>query len=111
MVTTSWSTMLKTVLLVVSILGALGSNSNEKKIKKTLNNWNWDVECWGEENVLQQRQFESSAGEMCNQKQMENPPLTIRTFPPVIALRNFAPTAGADSYRWRDLGLPYNYHI
>ena len=73
MAITSWSTMLKPVLFVVLILGALSSYNNEKKIQKTLNDWNWDVECWGEENVLQQRKFESSAGEMCNQRQMENP--------------------------------------
>ena len=111
MVITSWSTMLKPVLMVVSILAVIGSNNNEKKIRQTLNNWNWDVKCWGEENALQQRKFESSAGEMCNQKKMENPPLSSKISPSVVAPRNFAPSVGADSYRWRNLGLPYNYLI
>ena len=109
MVITSWSTMLKPVFLFLSILGALGSDNNGKKIQKTLNNWNWDVKCWGEENVLQQRKFVSSAGEMCNQRQMENPPVISKISPSVVAPRNFAPSVGADSYRWRNLGLPYNY--
>ena len=95
MVTYSWSTMLKPVLFVVSILGVLGSYDNKKKIQQTLNNWNWDVKCWGEENVLQQRKFESSAGEICNQIQMENPPLTSIMSTSVVAPRNFAPSAGA----------------
>ena len=111
MVITSWSTMLKPVLMVVSILAVIGSNNNEKKIRQTLNNWNGDVKCWGEENALQQRKFESSAGEMCNQKKMENPPLSSKISPSVVAPRNFAPTVGADSYRWRNRGLPYNYLI
>ena len=111
MVITSWSTMLKPVLMVVSILAVIGSNNNEKKIRQTLNNWNWDVKCWGEENVLQQRKFEFSTGEMCNERQMENPPLISKISPSVVAPRNFAPTVGAYSYRWRNLGLPYNYLI
>ena len=59
--------------------------------------------------MLQQRKFETSAGEICNQKQMENPPLTLTTFPPVIATRNFAPIERDKPYKWRNLRLPFSY--
>ena len=36
-----------------------------KKIKDHIDTWNWDVQCWGESNVVQHKMMEKNVCEQC----------------------------------------------
>ena len=69
------------------------------KIKDTINTYNWDVKCWGEQNVLQQRLVEKTACEYCMQLPTE--PLVTGQF-----LQN---NLGPYSFPLQPASLPTNF--
>ena len=70
-----------------------------KEIRETINTWNWDVQCWGEQNVLNQRLSERRSCEYCMQLPTE--PLVTGSF-----LRN---NIGPYSYPLQPAALPTNF--
>eukprot|EP00092_Neocalanus_flemingeri_P033293 GFUD01036206.1.p1 GENE.GFUD01036206.1~~GFUD01036206.1.p1 ORF type:complete len:188 (+),score=40.73 GFUD01036206.1:19-582(+) len=60
--------MLKQVVLSFLFLGlSSGQEKSLMEIRDTINTWNWDVKCWGEQNVLNQRLWEKRSCEHCMQ--------------------------------------------
>ena len=60
--------MFKAALLASVFLGlSNGKPETLKKIKNHINKWNWDVQCWGENNVVKHRMMLKNVCEQCMQ--------------------------------------------
>merc|ERR1712013_890026 len=58
--------MMRSVFLLTFVLGlSYGSPDTLKKIEDHLKNWNCDVACWGERNVVKHKQMETELIEKC----------------------------------------------
>ena len=58
--------MIKSALLVSVLIGlSYGGPETLKKIKDHIDTWNWDVQCWGENNVVQHKMMEKNVCEQC----------------------------------------------
>lgn len=58
--------MFKPLLSIALLVGiSYGGPETLKKIENYLDCWNWDVQCWGESNVIRHKEMETEAMEKC----------------------------------------------
>ena len=69
---------IKQVFALLFIGYSFGEEEALEDVRDYINTWNWDVECWGEQNVLKQRLHERKSSEYC--LQLPTVPITTNQF-------------------------------
>ena len=57
--------MLAIAFLFYLIPLGMSAGNTLKEIERYINKWNWDVECWGENNVIKQRMMVKRVSKEC----------------------------------------------
>merc|ERR1711892_797404 len=82
--------MFKQVLLFLYFLHVcFSSMKTMKEVESYINKWNWDVQCWGENNVVKQRTMLHRVSKECMQMQMKviappSSPIQLTITPPKL---------------------------